>query len=55
MIRLFRFLITGDWHLHKWEQLRAVDIFSSDLDERPYGRRYECVCEVCGVIRKFSM
>ncbi len=24
MLRLIRFIFTGDWHLHKWKQIERV-------------------------------
>ncbi len=51
MIRLLRFLITGDWHLHKWETIshhRCVDDSGSEWI------RFHCRCTICGQHKKFE-
>lgn len=50
MIRLLRFILTGDWHLHHWE---TVHEGSRVHNGRPYGRYYDCRCTVCGAVREF--
>lgn len=51
MIRLIRFLFTGDWHLHEWEEV--------ERGERRWGRSkvgnyYDCRCKHCGKIKAFN-
>lgn len=50
MLRLLRFLLTGDGHLHKWVDLQAVETSGNG------GRwtRYYCRCEICGKHKKFD-
>lgn len=51
MIRILRFLITGDWHLHKWKTLQSVECEDGDGS---VWSRYYCKCEICGKHRKFD-
>lgn len=51
MIRLLKFLITGDWHMHHWEiheQRDAVDHNGSLI-----GANYILRCKHCGDMKKF--
>ena len=50
MIRLLRFLLTGDWHLHKWE---TIDQKRRDSKYETW-TRYYCRCTVCGTHKKFD-
>lgn len=55
MIRLFKFLFTGDWHLHKWKILETRRLFDQeDGAIMAHGTRYYCQCEYCGIIKKFD-
>lgn len=51
MIRLLRFLVTGDWHLHRWETIHSVDC-SDEYGSR--WTRYNCKCEICGEHKTFE-
>ena len=51
MIRLLQWLIFG--HVHKWKQVDRTALKMTDSDE--VGTRVECVCERCGVHRKFDL
>ena len=50
MLRLLRFLLTGDFHLHKWETI------SNKRCEGDYGTwtRYYVRCIHCGIIKKID-
>lgn len=54
MLRLLRFLVTGDWHLHEWETIRTVDIVAF-CGATPSARDYECRCIHCGKIKGFRV
>ena len=51
MIRLLKFLFTGDWHLHEWKIIKT-DKCHNDY----YGNwtRHYCQCTHCGTIKKFD-
>lgn len=53
MLRLIRFLLTGDLHLHKWKTIAKGPIV--DNSRTRTGTYYECQCEVCGKIKGFSL
>ena len=55
MFRLLKFLLIGDFHLHKWQVIRKVDIYDEDCEKAPTGRKYECSCHHCGVIKSFRV
>jgi len=48
MIRIIRFLITGDWHLHKWETIKQVP--ARDELGHSYTKHY-LQCQVCGKVK----
>lgn len=52
MIRLLKFLFTGDWHLHKWETIETRRVRGDD--RYVSHTRYYCRCEHCGTIKKFD-
>ncbi len=52
MIRLLRFLVTGDWHLHRWRVIESATC--TDDFNRRWTRRY-CQCEHCGKIKVFDV
>lgn len=52
MIRLIRFLITGDWHLHKYKILDTSDVYIGR--DRPAYRKYTQECEVCGKLHTYN-
>ena len=45
MLRLLRFLLTGDWHLHKWKLLKEARAMEG---EKPIGSIYYLQCVKCG-------
>lgn len=51
MIRIFRFLLTGDWHMHVWETIKTVQC---NGDAGNSWTRYYCKCKVCGKHKKFG-
>lgn len=51
MIRIIKFLFTGDWHLHKWKDISGVDCISN-LGGK--WTRYYSQCEICGKHKKFD-
>ena len=59
MLRLFRFLIWGDAHLHKWVPYgKRTNVFLEDEDEQkgtPAWRHQSFQCETCGMIRIFKI
>jgi len=46
MIRLIKWLITGDSHLHKWKTVRKIELLTYS--------KYECQCEECGEFKFFN-
>lgn len=57
MIRLIRFLITGDWHLHEWEKpTTRVAVYDPDnaAGGRPVRFQHEVRCKHCGKVRRFK-
>lgn len=50
MIRLLRFLLTGDGHMHKWE---IMSNGSRIWRGEEIGNFYDCRCSVCGKIKEF--
>ena len=51
MIRLLRFLLTGDGHMHKWEIMcSGPRIWRGNKA----GNYYDCRCSVCGKIKEFK-
>lgn len=56
MLRLLRFLVFGDGHLHKWEPYGEVThIVESEQDKIPYKNVQAFKCETCGKIRQFRV
>jgi hypothetical protein len=53
MLRLLRFLWTGEWHLHKWRILKEVDCISTSEDKAEW-TRYYLQCEHCGEIKSYD-
>lgn len=51
MLRLLKFLLTGDWHLHQWEVISRNGC--SDEFGSSWSRHY-CRCKHCGAIKKFD-
>lgn len=50
MIRLIRFLFTGDWHLHQWETIKETPC-SGDGEK---WTRFYCRCKHCGKHKTFD-
>lgn len=55
MIRLIRFLITGDWHLCKWEEYGPGISASLPGVREPFELRQPCRCKTCGAIKSFKL
>lgn len=60
MIRLLRFLITGDWHLHQWEDKGHANVFTLDdngnrIGTLPQRIIVRCQCRHCGAWRAFTI
>ena len=59
MIRLLRLLVTGDWHMHKWEieDVSKAILCDLSLGGRPYGERFTYIqkCAVRGKMRRFRV
>ena len=51
MIRILKFLVTGNWHLHIWEDLYSVECKD---DCGGLWQRYYCKCKICGEHKKFD-
>ena len=51
MIRLLKFLITGDWHLHHWKIIGQRT--TTDGNGSRWQRLY-CQCKVCGECKVFE-
>ena len=52
MKRLWRFLLTGDWHLHHWETMDAIS-FENELGINNTAIR--CRCTICGEWKCFKV
>jgi hypothetical protein len=52
MLRLFKLLLTGDWHLRKGEVLKRVII--QDEDDDNIGTIYHQCCNHCGKLKTFK-
>jgi hypothetical protein len=54
MIKLLRFLLTGDSHSHKWKIIGERRVIGDDSSDIPIGKKYVCQCEQCGTIKVFK-
>lgn len=57
MIRLLRWLFTGDGHAHKWEEYERYNVYNCDLNGKTdgtYFTRWILRCEHCGKLKKFN-
>lgn len=54
MMRLLRFLLFGDSHLHQWETIEKCNIVDR-YSGRVMNHDYECRCKVCGRYRVFRL
>lgn len=54
MVWLFKWIVFG--HVHKWQDVRGVELEIRDRKDRPYktGTRYVTRCEKCGSYRKWD-
>lgn len=52
MLRIFRFILTGDWHLHSWEIIDKR--YTSVIDTGERFTSYHCRCIHCGTIKVFD-
>jgi len=50
MIRLLKWLFTGDAHLHKWKHIETINSFNKDKDI--VGMMWILQCEKCGEIKR---
>lgn len=53
MLRILKFLFTGDWHLCKWETFDKYKIMGND-SKLPTHVQYHCKCSICGRHKKFN-
>ena len=51
MLKLLRFLFTGDAHLHQWEIIKEIDLYEKPNKTMPYARKYVTQCKICGSIK----
>lgn len=52
MLRIIKFLLTGDYHLHQWETIhKAKILIVDDLA----GYRIYCRCKHCGKYKTFDL
>lgn len=51
MLRLLRFLIFGDGHIHHWRRIADGKLTNG---ERFVGNWYDCECTVCGAHKRFN-
>jgi len=51
MLRILRFLFTGDWHLHKWETIKENQVIN-DSGDGYKGAMYTMRCTECGNIKR---
>lgn len=50
MLRLLKWLFTGDGHLHKWKHVETIN--SHAEDKRIVGMTWILQCEKCGEIKR---
>lgn len=51
MLRLIKFLFTGDWHLHEWEIIGKGDITGGGYSTVTVGHYYNLQCKHCGNVK----
>lgn len=53
MFRLMRFLVTGNWHIHRWEIVTVHEVVEKKKDgtESIVAFDYVLRCEGCGNIK----
>lgn len=57
MVRLLRFLLLGDAHMHKWERVSKGQIIGRTYTSASgsVGDYYNCQCGVCGKMKIFML
>lgn len=51
MLRLLRWLFTGDGHLHQWEDVEVIRLVNGNMTT---GYTHHCKCIHCGEHRSFT-
>jgi hypothetical protein len=51
MLRLIKFLFTGDWHLHQWQEIDKQRVLRGADTEYI---RYISKCKHCGKIKHYN-
>jgi hypothetical protein len=52
MIRLIRWLIFGEAHIHKWTTIENIDVYRPGTT-LPTASKYVCRCDTCGKIKVY--
>jgi len=55
MIRLLKWLITGDWHLCRWEDYDILKTFKKGHADTPICLDMICKCKTCGRYKTFPV
>ena len=55
MMRLLRWLWTGDGHRHNWETRFKRDLYSPRSNDTPIGIVAYCTCKTCGRWKRFKL
>lgn len=61
MLRILKFLVTGYWHTHVWEDAGKVHASytlndqGEQISELPVSRRQPVKCKICGTRRSFVL
>lgn len=53
MLRLFKWLLTGDFHTHHWNVLHSHKIVNDA--QQSIGTSYIQICENCGDLRRVDL
>jgi|AACY02.9.fsa_nt_gi hypothetical protein len=52
MLRLLRFIIFGDGHVHTWEPFgQRISFYENEADTRPIRIEQTFICQKCGALR----
>lgn len=55
MLRLLKFIFTGDWHLHEWEIEKERDmVMRNSLGKEKSYIEYVQKCKHCGELKIFN-
>jgi len=54
MWRLLKFLVTGDWHLCTWEEVKESDAVRGETNTL-IGHIYYCKCTYWGTMTQFKL